>query len=593
MTTFCCFPRISFLSFVMVGLLGCWNDNTSGISSSSSSSSIRVHNMFISICAVSGASSIDTNRGKSRRGVSIQYRNALSRIRNKSKRTDPIDDTLDDLKSDGYHFSRNDVGITQDDEAVKKKSQVDDTADTTHTKNVGNPIIYRYFGRARARSVRSDSIPFIIISKEGSVDHWKDVGRILGSRGFNTIVIERVKNSKSNPPHESTTAGVIGKNAKISHQHYLDSSSESVGLVDSILDMLKWQRAILVGCDEESVLGIEAASQLAPDRVVGLILCGDLSSLTSKIREYYSAEEEEKINIEYFLKHSIECPCQVIWDGDTASWPIMKHISSDFPVTTSISKIILGSGFIPHRRAPEQFAWTLTRFVEERISTLHQLVGANLDEAIAEQNSPNRKIRWNNLLPLSQIVTPGTMLVSGRIIATTVIYICMAKAAFVQYRNIRGIQNAFLSLSKLSTFQNLFSKLRNNSWREKIFLHIRKSLFNQFPQKSKARKDKHESIELPQETQTATEEETTNEVPLESQTATEEEMTNEVPLESQTATEEEMTNELPLESQTTTEEEITPQPAEEENEQEDIKWEEIDDYSPLLQKLLFFDQIIS
>ena len=55
----------------------------------------------------------------------------------------------------------------------------------------GHPIIYRYFGRSRTRSIRADSIPFIVLGP--SVDHWKQVGRILASRGFNVIACERIQ----------------------------------------------------------------------------------------------------------------------------------------------------------------------------------------------------------------------------------------------------------------------------------------------------------------------------------------------------------------------------------------------------------------
>eukprot|EP00555_Chaetoceros_dichaeta_P009976 CAMPEP_0198259484 /NCGR_PEP_ID=MMETSP1447-20131203/8664_1 /TAXON_ID=420782 /ORGANISM="Chaetoceros dichaeta, Strain CCMP1751" /LENGTH=347 /DNA_ID=CAMNT_0043946883 /DNA_START=61 /DNA_END=1101 /DNA_ORIENTATION=- len=68
---------------------------------------------------------------------------------------------------------------------------VDNEHDSTEGHNKrGNPVVYRYFGRSRARSVKSESIPFIVLGPR--VDHWKLVGRILSSRGFNVMACEQV-----------------------------------------------------------------------------------------------------------------------------------------------------------------------------------------------------------------------------------------------------------------------------------------------------------------------------------------------------------------------------------------------------------------
>jgi hypothetical protein len=54
------------------------------------------------------------------------------------------------------------------------------------------PILYQYFGRSRIRGPSSpDALHFILLGP--NVDHWKTVGTILASRGFNVIACERVE----------------------------------------------------------------------------------------------------------------------------------------------------------------------------------------------------------------------------------------------------------------------------------------------------------------------------------------------------------------------------------------------------------------
>lgn len=361
-----------------------------------------------------------------------------------------------DPSNKGYVFSRNrpyyrkneDVSSSSSSEVGTKNKPSSDVV-----ARAGNPVVYRYFGRSRARSVRSDSVPFIVIGP--CVDHWKLVGEILASRGFNCIAIERVKESKSDKKSPKDTKATSTSDT---------DENEGEALVRTILDVLKWQRAILVGCDEESVIGIEAALRLAPDRVVGLILCGDLSSFQNHIAKQIrnietisNGDEDDSIDVASFLEYYVECPCQLVYgDVESSSSPGFEHLPS-----APISKIILGGGLAPHRRLPEQFAWTLTRFLEEKVSVippLNEII--HPQSSIDGVSSHESTSRFRRNFPFTQIFAPGTLLVTGRLLASTIIYLSIARATVVQYRNIRDIQSCLNNLSRLQIVKNILNKLR-------------------------------------------------------------------------------------------------------------------------------------
>jgi hypothetical protein len=53
-------------------------------------------------------------------------------------------------------------------------------------------VVYQYFGRSRSRGPSSpDALHFILLGP--NVDHWKTVGQILASRGFNVMACERIE----------------------------------------------------------------------------------------------------------------------------------------------------------------------------------------------------------------------------------------------------------------------------------------------------------------------------------------------------------------------------------------------------------------
>jgi hypothetical protein len=339
--------------------------------------------------------------------------------------------------------------------------------------NQSNPIIYRYFGRSRARSSRSDSISFIVLGP--SADHWKVVGKILAARGFNVMVCERTKEQKIKSSENFTVKDADGQEHDV---------VEGEALTQAVLDALKWQKAILVGCDQEAVLAMEAALRLAPDRIAGLVLCGDLSSLQEHIEKQFSALNsssdlmDEEVTVDTFLEDNVDCPCSIIWDGDASSWSTSN--SEDLPSSMGVSRVkgsdggnrnvIIGGGLAPHRRLPEQFAWTLTRFVENHVSPHSQDNGIGNELSAMEQleqqvdneinlsTSMTRKLHsgvWRDILPprftkaVDEVFAPGSLLVTGRVIATAIIYLSITRASLFQYHNIKDIRAALLNPTNL------------------------------------------------------------------------------------------------------------------------------------------------
>ncbi len=314
-------------------------------------------------------------------------------------------------------------------------------------KATGNPVVYRYFGRNRARSVRAESIPFIVIAP--CVDHWKIVGKILAARGFSMIAIERPR------PNE-------GKNND-DNQALSDGSTETFEgevLVTSILEALKWQKAILVGCDKECVLALEAALHL-PDRVVGLLLCGDLSFALEyahhEMKNMELSHDDKYLDTETFLQHFVECPCKLICDDAATS----THTTKSDQIS-SISKKILGGGLAPHRRLPEQFTWLLTRFVEEKVSIFsgknHEKSSRHANDSEAESNETINKSSD------SRTFLPEMLLVSGRVFATALMYMSIAKVSLYQYKSIRDARIQFdISVIFNKSRQKLVKMIVNSS----------------------------------------------------------------------------------------------------------------------------------
>jgi len=396
---------------------------------------------------------------------------------------------------------------TTDSSSIQENSINPSTANTRG----GNPLVYRYWNRnrvrRRARGRASDaSIPFLILGPR--VDHWKLVGKILASRGFNVMACERSKEQQEKG-YNDDTRWTADNDERESDNKEIDLDSEGEALVSSVLDALKWQRAILVGCDREAVLAMEAALRLAPDRVAGLVFCGDLSSLDEHVQRQIRAMQsqssddmegrstssadlcvDEDMDIDSFLRDFVDCPCNIIWDGDSSSWSnnkIDNKSSShrhgkkvddmDAP-SISLSKdvesgrsVIIGGGLVPHRRLPEQFAWSLTRFVENKVSifpTENSDADFDTEDYLSEGESEyeydatmsdvemqmsdvatspyEQKGVWGRILPrrvtraFDGMFAPGSLLVTGRLVASIIIYLSITRVGVFQYQNLSKIQ---------------------------------------------------------------------------------------------------------------------------------------------------------
>jgi hypothetical protein len=288
-----------------------------------------------------------------------------------------------------------------------------------------SPVVYRYYGRNRSRG--QDSIPFILLGP--NVDHWREVGQILAARGFSVMACERVDYDKEHPIR-------------------LDAHDDGPNLVLEILDALRWNRAILVGCDSESVLAMETALDLAPEKVAGLILCGDLTDANRL------ASEAGSHALDVFLRSILGCPFTIVWNGDRASLGSSPSASSH----SNDRVLILGAGTAPHRRKAEQFAWVLTRFVEEKLSPMRKKPHVAPQETRRSrftQGMPNLSLP----LGLESLVTSEGRLVLGRSIATALFYVTMTKVALVQYGMLRS------GLIAIKVKYNTVDELRRNIFR--------------------------------------------------------------------------------------------------------------------------------
>ncbi|KAG7341309.1 hypothetical protein IV203_023260 [Nitzschia inconspicua] len=324
-----------------------------------------------------------------------------------------------------------------------------------------SPVLYQYFaargstnhrGNPMHQPQQSSQLNFIILGP--NVDHWKAVGPILASRGFNVMVCERVEEEHDEDP-------IQGARRDVGNDHLEDAPN----LVLQIMDSLKWNRVVLVGCDEEAILAIETAILLAPSGgIAGLVLCGDLTEASQQ------ALNTREGSIDGFLSQSLECPHVIIWDGGVQS-SVVSGSSAHAAVEgnnangggSSPSRcVILGGGSVPHRTKPEQFSWILTRFVQERVvqrqygaygrSHPYRILSEEDMTTDDETDDPitgvppvyrpvnNGGILQNLNLPfgINSLVSPEGRLLLGRAVAAALFYISIAKVLVVQYNNLRA-----------------------------------------------------------------------------------------------------------------------------------------------------------
>mmetsp|Transcript_23123 Transcript_23123/g.38223 ORF Transcript_23123/g.38223 Transcript_23123/m.38223 type:complete len:552 (+) Transcript_23123:176-1831(+) len=325
------------------------------------------------------------------------------------------DDTYEYSESDQYDDDQYDDDDDDFETGISAQAQLlqeQAAAALTNRNNEHASVLYRYFAKSRSRLRNHDSIPFIFIGP--SLDHWKEVGQNLASRGFSVMACERPEGDTDDQTNTDTTAAASG-------------------LVEEILEALRWNRAILVGCDREAVMAIRAALQLAPKgRVAGLILCGDLTD----VQQSDTCAGGDDIDA-FLQEHCVHCPYSVIWDGAA---PLNHNYKLSAAAAASDAQdssgggvehhrcLIRGGGSAPHRRLPEQFAWALTRFVEEQVAPVR---GGGGGDALTTVQKKRRGRKF-----LDKLVTPGGLLVVGRVLAEAVFYVSAMKVVLYQYENI-------------------------------------------------------------------------------------------------------------------------------------------------------------
>ena len=247
-------------------------------------------------------------------------------------------------------------------------------------------------------------------------------------------------------------------------------------------DALKWDKAVLVGCDDESALAMETAMILAPGRVAGLILCGDLK----KANQF--AEETGGVRVlDSFLHRYLDCPFVIVWDGGARS--IVSGSSAHEAIETKSSPfdedgvdgrcVILGGGSAPHRTKPEYFAWVLARFVEEKLEYHSMDDGGgkqrsampdstNMDDSPRTSRQTRARILQNLNLPfgIDSLVSPEGRLLLGRAVAAAIFYTSVMKVIFVQYGILRmgwiSVKNSVDSVDALR--RKIFQVTRAFIW---------------------------------------------------------------------------------------------------------------------------------
>mmetsp|Transcript_37902 Transcript_37902/g.113264 ORF Transcript_37902/g.113264 Transcript_37902/m.113264 type:complete len:649 (-) Transcript_37902:4-1950(-) len=333
------------------------------------------------------------------------------------------------------------------------------------------PIVYQFFGKSLRRSRQSDAVQLVILGP--SVDHWRSVGRILSSRGFNVMACQRITGERDPAGGEEDSVDSVVRRG------------DGEALVLKILDALRWERAVIVGCGSEAALAVDAALSLAPERVAGVVLCGDLTSVES-FAEELKAPSPQLLDqflpcIDTFVEENLSCPCTIIWDGDLFTLPSFegKH-SPGRKSYESFNKIrrmverhralIIGGGSSPHRRLPDQFAWVLTRFVEQQVVAHTRETQVDLSDSgdyegdrntldgtfsginLGRDMQPANPFRDDG--PVDQFFSSGSFLVTGRYVARMLLYFSVFKVVLHQYQNLKtGLSFIQSSVSAVNSWQ--------------------------------------------------------------------------------------------------------------------------------------------
>jgi len=400
------------------------------------------------------------------------------------------------FEEDTEEYEEEEDGLEYDEEEEEEDEIVEEEA---QQQQQARPVVYRYFGRSRTRTRSDDSIPFILLGS--NVDHWRHVGESLASLGFNVIACQRVLDKNSAIEDPITKCSVDG--------------DEGPSLVQAVLDALRWPKAVIVGCDNDAITAIQAAIALDSQRrdgtsdgiVAGVILCGDLTQVERTIQQqqqahydhhkgnyyptlssrspHYSSNNDDasSSSIDKFLKQNIPCPSMIIWEGllDDNNKKHKRSTAHEVTYDEDLRTTILGGGLAPYRRLPDQFAWLLSRFVEEKVSSVNShhtnhTITSTSSTSLSQQNIPSKSTStWTFLQNNNEmiILSPGTLLVVGRVFATTILYMSTVSVVLYQYKKCKFIFSSLLkNAAKITIMQKhilkFVSRVLIDDWIRKI-----------------------------------------------------------------------------------------------------------------------------
>lgn len=267
------------------------------------------------------------------------------------------------------------------DSVISNNNNIDRDLEILRRQSI-TPVVYRFFARSQAAKAvatsitAGSSIPFILLVP--NVDHWKLTGHELASRGYNVIAV----GPKQDDPDDDEDNINNLENEEYQRSNLNKRYLQGPALILQLMDALRWTKVILVGCDSEAMMAIQAALSLSSSSfldsksptsfftgsdsrrsVVGLILCGKLDETESLITNptynfvvnqaeqaarrsedysfssmFYSLSEKKisvspssqpfymgaasstsSLVIGRFLEQNVLCPFTIVWDGDEES----------------------------------------------------------------------------------------------------------------------------------------------------------------------------------------------------------------------------------------------------------------------------------
>ncbi|CAB9521664.1 expressed unknown protein [Seminavis robusta] len=357
-----------------------------------------------------------------------------------------------------YHLGSdpNDIDADFDPDFFPRPTDPDsaDDNDTTTPNNNGDgqlphtPVIYRYYSKRRSRTRASGSIPFILLGS--NVDHWRTTGEHLAARGFSVIACEQdplepeenngdeqAINGSSNNNNNNSKDSAETTTTKSDQEWWKGTDGEAACMISNLLQQSRWTKAVLVASDSEAILAIQAAYGLAPDKIAGLVLVGDLTKVESLLAESHPnlCQQEGNFAVDALLSQILPCPFAIAWDGEKTTQPTPSQYDGSSPAECLQGNrcFILGGGVAPHRRQPETFGWTLTRFVEDKVApSIPTMAGKRRRRVRTKTSLPRIPPAITRFLSFDYIPT-GSFVVYGRIVASALLYASMLKVGIYQY----------------------------------------------------------------------------------------------------------------------------------------------------------------